>query len=135
MTYIVGGGEGVMYLFQDLALRTKIDMCRNYWKNAALQLWLKQYHNWFLHNNFSKKKKKKFLGLTVAKQKSNIRTLRKKLGKHVKQNYNPAFSHLLRKSNSALVKNSASKFIVQQSFSFSVFGTLSGELGKRALNP
>ena len=34
------------------------------------------------------------IDLTVTKQKSNIRTLRKKLGKHLKQNYNAAFSHL-----------------------------------------
>ena len=37
---------------------------------------------------------KNYLDLTVAKPKSNIRTLRKKLGKHLKQNYNEAFSHL-----------------------------------------
>ena len=37
---------------------------------------------------------KTYLDLTVAKQKSNIRTLRKKLGKRVKQNYYAAFSHL-----------------------------------------
>ena len=34
---------------------------------------------------------------TVTKQKSNIRTLGKKLGKHVKQNYNTASSHLQEK--------------------------------------
>ena len=37
---------------------------------------------------------KNYLDLTVTKQRSNIRTLRRKLGKHVKQNYNAAFSHL-----------------------------------------
>ena len=40
---------------------------------------------------------KNYLDLTVTKQKSNIRTLRKKLGKHLKQNYNAAFSHLQKK--------------------------------------
>ena len=34
---------------------------------------------------------KTYLDLTVIKQKFNIRTLRKKLGKHGKQNYNAAF--------------------------------------------
>ena len=36
---------------------------------------------------------KNYLDLAVAKEKSN-RTLKKKLGKRVKQNYNAAFSHL-----------------------------------------
>ena len=34
---------------------------------------------------------KTYLDLTVIKQKFNIRTLRKKLGKHGKQNYSAAF--------------------------------------------
>ena len=34
---------------------------------------------------------KTYLDLTVIKQTFNIRTLRKKLGKHGKQNYNAAF--------------------------------------------
>ena len=40
---------------------------------------------------------KSYLDLPITKQKSNIRTLRKKLGKHVKQNYNATFSHLQEK--------------------------------------
>ena len=78
-------GRGVM-LF--------VSLWCNYWKNGASQLWLKQYHNcWFLHNIFSNK----YLDLTVTKQKSSIRALRKKLGKHVKQSYNAVFSHLYKK--------------------------------------
>ena len=37
------------------------------------------------------------LDLTGTKQKSIIRTSRKKLGKHAKQNYNTVFSHLQKK--------------------------------------
>ena len=37
---------------------------------------------------------KNHLDLPVRKQKSDIRSLRKKLEKHVKENYNAAFSHL-----------------------------------------
>ena len=37
---------------------------------------------------------KNYLNLTVTKPNSYIRTLRKQLGKHVKQSYNAAFSHL-----------------------------------------
>ena len=40
---------------------------------------------------------KNYLDLPVTHRKSNIRTLRKELGKNVKQNYNAAFSHLQKK--------------------------------------
>ena len=49
---------------------------------------------------------KNYLDLTVTKPKSNIRTLSKRLGKHVKQNYHAAFSQpLIEKSNSVSVKS------------------------------
>ena len=40
---------------------------------------------------------KNYLDLTLTKSKSNIRRLRKKLGKHAKQNYNAGFGHLQKK--------------------------------------
>ena len=67
-----------------------VSLWRNYWKNGASQLWLNSITIDFSIIFFQKN----YLDLTVTKQKSNIRTLRKKLGKRVKENYNAAFSHL-----------------------------------------
>ena len=95
VTHIVGGGGrggGSCYLFHCDALYMKIDM------------WLTPYILTLLEpRNYDENSitidfsiiffQKNYLDLAVAKEKSNT-TLKKKLGKRVKQNYNAAFSHL-----------------------------------------
>ena len=65
----------------------------NYWKSGAWQLWLSQFYS--IAIDFSIIFFQKIsVDLTVTKQKSIIKTSRKKLRKHVKQNYNTVFTHL-----------------------------------------